>query len=113
MIELASKCPQTLQYYGAEISTLLLSSITYRHASVRVAALNALKSAIIVNQSGLDESLKLIYTASRDKSSFVRQHVYLLSAWWLTFLDDRYSIAYKLLPILLYGIFINLFINHQ
>ena len=54
--------------------------------------------------SGLDDLLETLWALSQDKTGTVREALYTATGEWLLKLPDRYSIGYKILPLLLSGI---------
>jgi dynein assembly factor 5 len=60
--------------------------------------------ALIVDVAGLDDVLESLNALSFDKTGAVRETLFVASGEWLLRLPDRYSIGYKILPLLLSGI---------
>lgn len=94
---------QALSYQGAKITKCLVTSLLHRHANVRVLAVQATCAAMIVDATGLDESLVALRELVFDKSPSVRESLYVLAGKWLVKLIDRYTFGDKVLPLLLAG----------
>lgn len=95
--------PKAMEYHGPEISKLLIPCLVHRHSSVRIFGIQALISTIMINVEALDDMNKYVYALSRDQSPAVREELYKAAAAWSLNLPDRYSVGYKILPLLLSG----------
>ncbi|KAJ3055054.1 HEAT repeat-containing protein 2 [Rhizophlyctis rosea] len=93
--------PRALSYHGAAISKALIPSLQHRHSSVRIAAIQAVRAAILVHASGLDDLAEPLRALTLDKMPSVREALYTTAAEWLLKMIDRYSLGYKVLPLLL------------
>ena len=103
MIQLALKSPRSFAYNGASICKALLSAVTHKHSSVSIVGIQALTEAMLVDASGLDQVLDTLWMIVHDKSPSVRAELYKCVSQWQLKLTDRYSYAYKVLPLLLAG----------
>ncbi len=63
-----------------------------------------MKEALIVDLQGLDDVLEPLRSLSFDKTPAVREALHSAAGEWLLRLPDRYSIGYKILPLLLVGL---------
>ena len=80
---------------------MILQSYTFSKPG---ANLKAVAEALIVDISGLDDILESLHTLSFDKTGAVREALFIASGELLLRLPDRYSIGYKILPLLLSGV---------
>lgn len=62
-----------------------------------------MREAMLVDISGLEEVLDPLRQLTLDKSQSVRESLYVTAGEWMLKLPDRWSIAYKILPLLLAG----------
>jgi dynein assembly factor 5 len=69
-----------------------------------VIALKALEAVVLSDAAGLDDLLEVLKHLTMDKTSAVREALYTTSAIWLTKLIDRYSLGFKVMPLLLAGL---------
>jgi dynein assembly factor 5 len=63
-----------------------------------------MKEALIVDLQGLDDVLEPLRALTSDKTPAVREALHSTAGEWLLKLPDRYSIGYKILPLLLAGL---------
>ncbi|KAJ3296291.1 HEAT repeat-containing protein 2 [Borealophlyctis nickersoniae] len=103
VMELSKKNARPLSYHGTAIVKALVPSLQHRHSSVRTIGLQGLRTAIEVDASGLDDASDVLYSLTLDKAQSVRETLYVTAGEWLLKLPDRYSIGYKILPLLLSG----------
>ena len=103
VIGLSSSNSRALALHGDVVSKAILPCLYHRHSSVRKKAIDALCAAILVDATGLDDSVEALRTLTYDKASIVRQTVYAVARRWLMELIDRYSYGHKVLPLLLAG----------
>ncbi|KAI9203339.1 armadillo-type protein [Polychytrium aggregatum] len=101
---LSEHCRRILAYHGGAIAKAIVPCLHHRHSAVRISGLVALEAAILVDFSGFDDLADLLQSLTLDKTSAVREQLYVTSAAWLTKTPDRYSIGYKILPLLLAGL---------
>ena len=59
---------------------------------------------MIVNLDGLDSSISPLWNLIFDNTGNVRLKLFTIVGEWLLELPDRYSIGYKILPLLLAGV---------
>jgi hypothetical protein len=101
---LAGMIPRAFSYVSPNITKDLLHVVTHKHSAVRISGISALASTINSDVKALDDDvIKVLWNLVDDKSPGVRKALYETVAGWQIGLDDRYSIAYKYLPILLAG----------
>lgn len=63
-----------------------------------------MKEALIVEIQGLDDVIEPLRALTFDKTPAVREALHSTAGEWLLKLPDRYSIGYKILPLLLAGL---------
>ncbi|KAI8999439.1 armadillo-type protein [Gaertneriomyces semiglobifer] len=102
--ELARHTSRAVAYHGAAIAKALVYALHHRHSNVRTAGLHALRDAIIVDATGLDDVLEVLFSLRFDKSQSVREQLYATFGEWMLNMPDRWSLSYKLLPVLLSGL---------
>ncbi|KAJ3107040.1 HEAT repeat-containing protein 2 [Phlyctochytrium planicorne] len=103
---LAKNTPRAMMHHGATLTKALLPSLTHRHSAVRIMGLRALQDVTIADASGLEEAstLDALRVLTLDKTPVVREVLYEVAHQWLRRLTDRYSIGYKILPIMFSGL---------
>lgn len=101
---LAKSNSKALGMFGDSVVKSVLSCLGHRHSAVRIMGLQALKSAMIVNIEGLDAALTHLWPLTLDNTGNVREKLYSVAGEWLLELPDRYSVGYKVLPLLLAGL---------
>jgi dynein assembly factor 5 len=101
---LAQYNDKALGMFGDSIVKAVLPCVGHRHSAVRILGLQALKAAMIVNLDGLDDALTHLWALTLDSTGSVREKLYTVAGEWLLELPDRYSIGYKILPLLLAGL---------
>jgi dynein assembly factor 5 len=101
---LAQYNSKALGLFGDALVKAVLPCIGHRHSAVRILGLQALKAAMIVNLDGLDAALTHLWMLTLDTTGNVREKLYTVAGEWLLELPDRYSIGYKILPLLLAGL---------
>jgi dynein assembly factor 5 len=105
IVELLSKSnSKALGMFGDSIVKSVLPCLGHRHSAVRIMGLQALKAAMIVNLEGLDAAVTQLWSLTLDNTGNVRERLYTVVGQWLLELPDRYSIGYKILPLLLAGL---------
>ncbi|KAI8825196.1 armadillo-type protein [Fimicolochytrium jonesii] len=100
---LCSHCPRALAYHGATVAKSILPSLHHRHSTVRTLGIQAMRDVLLVDASALDDILDPLKQLTLDKSQSVRECLYKTAGEWLLRLPDRWSIGYKILPLLLAG----------
>ncbi|TPX57998.1 hypothetical protein SpCBS45565_g08096 [Spizellomyces sp. 'palustris'] len=103
VIQLSRQTKKALGYHGASIAKAVVPCLQHRHSSVRTSGLQAIREAIMVDASGLDDVLDTLRQITLDKSQSVRESIYVTAAEWMLNLPDRWSVGYKILPLLLAG----------
>ncbi|KAI9092359.1 armadillo-type protein [Phlyctochytrium arcticum] len=101
---LCASCPRAVAFHGATVAKAIIPCLQHRHSSVRTAGLQAVKDAVLVDASGLDDVLEPLRQLTLDKSPSVREALYIIAGEWLLKLPDRWSLAHKVLPLLLAGL---------
>ncbi|KAJ3177528.1 HEAT repeat-containing protein 2 [Irineochytrium annulatum] len=89
---------------AATVTKSLVSCLQHRHSAVRISALQAMQEVVLVDPAGLDDSLDALRLLTLDKSPLVRESLYTVAITWLTRLIDRYSLGYKILPLVYAGL---------
>ncbi|KAJ3378298.1 HEAT repeat-containing protein 2 [Lobulomyces angularis] len=100
---MAKQSPQSFAFISASVSKALIPTLIHRHSGVRTVGLKALKDALIVDPAGLDDVLDTLWNLIHDKAPSVRQTLYTCIFEVQMKLMDRWSLAYKILPLLLAG----------
>ncbi|KAJ3207731.1 HEAT repeat-containing protein 2 [Dinochytrium kinnereticum] len=103
---IAKHTPRAVSLHSTAITKALLPSLQHRHSAVRVMALRALQDVALTDAAGLEEAtvMDTIRQLTLDKTPAVREVLYEVAYNWLSGLTDRYSLGYKILPILFSGI---------
>ncbi|KAJ3237761.1 HEAT repeat-containing protein 2 [Chytriomyces hyalinus] len=104
IISLCTHTPRALSPHCPPLAKALIPSLQHRHAAVRIQTLRALTSLMLVDATALDELQDALRALTMDRSQSVREALFTMAATWLLKLMDRYSIGYKVLPILLGGL---------
>lgn len=104
IINLCKSVARALALHGGAVTKMILPSLSHRHSSVRIAALQALSASMIVDASAIDESIDPLRALTRDKTPSVREHLYTLAKDWLTQLMDRHVYGLKIVPFLYAGV---------
>jgi hypothetical protein len=85
--------------YSANLTRELFKLITHRHSAVRLCCISTIQSLIFSDISGFDDLLPGLQLLSRDPSPSVRRTLCSMLAKLCCDLEDRYSIAPKVLPV--------------
>ncbi|KAI8919361.1 armadillo-type protein [Powellomyces hirtus] len=104
VMELAKHCSRALAYHGAVVAKAIIPALQHRHSTVRCLGIQAIRDAIIVDASALEDILVPLRQLTLDKSQVVRECLYSTAGDWLLKLPDRWSLGYKILPLLLAGL---------
>lgn len=103
-IALCDHTKSAVAHHGAALTTAILPVLAHKHSNVRILALKSLSAAMIVDATGIDDSLAPLTDLTFDKAPAVREGLYKLACEWLTLLMDRYTFGYKILPLLIAGL---------
>ncbi|KAJ3166316.1 HEAT repeat-containing protein 2 [Geranomyces variabilis] len=103
VMELSKHCARAVAFHGATVAKAIIPAMQHRHSAVRCLALRAVRDAMIVDASALDDVLEPLRQLALDKSQSVRESLYSTAGDWLLKLPDRWSLGYKVLPLLLAG----------
>ncbi|KAJ1501330.1 HEAT repeat-containing protein 2 [Coelomomyces lativittatus] len=99
-----SLAPEKSRTSVEKIVNTLVKSLSHRHASVRVAAVQAIGECYFVDTSSFKETWPSIKKLLLDDQSLVRYQIYTLARDWQLRLIDRYSYAMYMLFFLLHGL---------
>ncbi|KAJ3156098.1 HEAT repeat-containing protein 2 [Geranomyces michiganensis] len=104
VMELSKHCARAVAFHGATVTKAIIPAMQHRHSAVRCLALRAVRDAMSVDASALDDVLEPLRQLALDKSQSVRESLYSTAGDWLLKLPDRWSLGYKILPLLLAGL---------
>jgi hypothetical protein len=104
VILLATLCPEQLRLSAERLVLAIAPSLSHRHAAVRVLALQAIGSSVLVDASSFKDIWPSVKILGLDSHPSVRRHLYELCINWQLHLIDRYTYAHRMISIILLGL---------
>ncbi|KAJ3024801.1 UNVERIFIED_CONTAM: HEAT repeat-containing protein 2 [Siphonaria sp. JEL0065] len=104
VVSLARHCPRILTPHVPPLVKVIIQNLSHRHAAVRIQALKAIQSLLLLDPSPLEDLSDHFRLLTMDKTPSVRDALFQMAVVLLAKMPDRYSIGYKVLPTLWAGL---------
>ncbi|ORZ31976.1 armadillo-type protein [Catenaria anguillulae PL171] len=101
---LATRCPSHLRLHAEKLIKKIVPALGYRHAAIRISALQALGSAVMTDAGTLREIWPSVQRLTLDSVANVRRQLYTTTTNWALHLPDRYSFGDLFVLVLLSGL---------